>query len=173
MTISRLTLFLVLLYIFIDSSNSEETCTPYGHERYSSFINIGNNYYNIPHDNKTNWFKAREICQSMGADLATITDDGQLTAISNHLMSLGYGANDWFWTAGNDLAEDNNFHWVSNGERMTFTKWSAGQPFGGEIEDCVHLWLREGQFKMNDWICKGGNAYYICQAPIPKTVCVW
>ncbi|XP_037932878.1 C-type lectin 37Da-like [Teleopsis dalmanni] len=121
-----------------------------------------------------NWFGARDTCRRLGADLATITTNDQLNAISSYLLSKGYGENDWFWIAGNDLAQEGNFSWVSNGEKMTFANWSQGQPDNnGGIEDCVHLWLREGQFKMNDWQCRNGKAYYICQAPEPKMVCLW
>ncbi|XP_037938975.1 C-type lectin 37Da-like [Teleopsis dalmanni] len=174
MTTPRLILFAVLFYIFVDLSKSDETCL--GSDRYKSFNKIGNNYYLIHHSNKINWFNARDTCKRMGADLATITDDNQLTLLSKHLMSLGYGKDDWFWIAGNDLGQEGNFYWVSNGERMTFAKWSQGQPdndHNNKVEDCVHLWFREGQFKMNDWQCKNGKAYYICQAPQPKTVCIW
>ncbi|XP_037939641.1 C-type lectin 37Db-like [Teleopsis dalmanni] len=149
-------------------SNSPEICG-----RFGSYTKIGNNYYKI-HLAKVTWFHALHVCRREGADLATITEEYQMNAISNHLMSLGYGESDWFWIGANDLATEKTFEWVHNGEKMSFSRWSRPQPDNaGGNEDCVHLWLREGQFKMNDWNCDQGKAYFICEAPEPATVTIW
>lgn len=93
--------------------------------------------------------------------MALIDSAEEMNAISSYLIGKGYNER-WFWISGNDLAEATNYMSITNGMPLPFFAWSGGQPDFPGAEQCVHLWLQEGSFKMNNWVCKE-QAYYICQ----------
>ncbi|XP_037931039.1 C-type lectin 37Da-like [Teleopsis dalmanni] len=159
----QITLCILLLSAFSGLSKADDTCL--GEQRFESFTKIGNNYYYIEQTNVVNWHKAVDTCRRMGADLATIRYNDQIISLSNYLLSKGY--RNFYWIAGNDLAEQGNFYWISNGRRMTYAKWTPGEPnnFGGN-EHCVHLQEPTGGYTMNDNDCSR-LLYFICQAPEP------
>jgi len=102
------------------------------------------------------------LCRRFGGDLVLIESAEEFAALSSYLKEKGHGADDWFWTSGNDFVMPHNFISTTNGLPLPFTYWSAGQPDFPGTERCMHLWLREGDFKMNNWMCNE-RAYYICQ----------
>ncbi|KAM8704084.1 hypothetical protein ACLKA7_008659 [Drosophila subpalustris] len=125
-----------------------------------TYTRIGRKYYFIG-KSKVSWFDSLHLCRRFGGDLVLIESAEEMDVITSYLKSQGYDGNAWFWTAGNDLAMTNNFISVTNGLPLPFTNWSPGQP-DVAIEHCMHLWLRDGQFQMNNWLCTE-KAYYICQ----------
>ncbi|KAM8704085.1 hypothetical protein ACLKA7_008660 [Drosophila subpalustris] len=126
-----------------------------------TYQRIGRKYYFIG-KSKVTWFDSLHLCRRFGGDLALIESAEEMDTLSSHLKSKGYDGNAWFWTAGNDLVVNHHFMSVTNGLPMPFTSWSAGQPDYPGVEHCVHLWLRDGEFRMNNWVCTE-KAYYMCQ----------
>ncbi|XP_037947454.1 C-type lectin 37Da-like [Teleopsis dalmanni] len=159
----QIALCILLLNIFFGFSKTDDTCL--GEQRFESFTKIGHYYYYIEQTNVVNWHKAVDTCRRMGANLATIRYDDQINSLSNYLLCKEYG--NFYWIAGNDLAKHGNFYWISNGRRMTYAKWSAGEPnnFMGN-EHCVHLMIRNSEYGMNNNECTN-LAHFICQAPEP------
>lgn len=86
----------------------------------------------------------------------------EMGAISSYLIEKGHDGNKWFWISGNDLVITSNFMSITNGMTLPFYAWSSGQPDFPGREQCMHIWLRDGSFKMNNWICTQ-QAFYICQ----------
>lgn len=126
-----------------------------------TYVRIGEKYY-FTGLTKVNWFDALQKCRRFGGDLALIESAKEMDDISNYLTSQGHDANAWFWISGNDLVTTHQFMSVTNGLPLPYTAWSTGQPDNPGSEQCMHLWLREGSFKMNNWIC-GNKANYLCQ----------
>ncbi|XP_023169285.2 C-type lectin 37Db-like [Drosophila hydei] len=127
-----------------------------------TYFKVNTKYYFIWHTN-VSWFNAIHICRRLGGDLALIESASEMQSISNYLISQGYG-NTWLWTSGNDLVQNRKFLSVTSGMPLPYTEWSGGQPDNaGGNEHCVHLWLRNNSFRMNDWICSS-PAQVLCQS---------
>ncbi|XP_030370808.1 C-type lectin 37Db-like [Scaptodrosophila lebanonensis] len=130
------------------------------------FVKIGEKYYFIIKDKyKLNWFMAAHDCLTMGGHLANIESAEEMDALSDYLISKGYNE-DWLWVAGNDLGNNREFKSIATGKHLPFFRWSNGQPDNaGGNEHCMHLWLRDDVFRMNDWQCHQ-KAHAICERPI-------
>ncbi|XP_064551027.1 C-type lectin 37Db-like [Drosophila montana] len=126
------------------------------------YIRIGEKYYFIGIAKTVSWFESVHICRKFGGDLALIETAEEMNAISNYLMKEGYDKNDRLWISGNDLITNQKFMSITNGLPLAFTSWSNHQPDNPGIEQCVHLWLKESAFRMNNWICTH-KANYLCQ----------
>ncbi|XP_064548320.1 C-type lectin 37Db-like, partial [Drosophila montana] len=146
---SVLIAFLVCLLTVDANSSLSITCNGNPQQAYRK---IGFKYYFIWHT-KVSWFEAIHVCRRLGGDLALIESSGEMTSISDFLLSQGYDGTSWLWISGNDLVNNRRFKSVTNGMPLSYTNWSGGQPDNaGGNEHCVHLWLSGGTFKMNDWI---------------------
>lgn len=126
-----------------------------------TYERIGQKYY-FTGLAKVTWFDAAQLCRRYGGDLALIESGQEMEDISNYLTSQGHDAKAWFWISGNDLVTTHQFMSITNGLALTYTAWSSGQPDFPGVEQCMHLWLREGSFKMNNWKCNE-KAHYLCQ----------
>ncbi|KAH8409730.1 hypothetical protein KR222_002854, partial [Zaprionus bogoriensis] len=127
----------------------------------TTFTRIGQKYYYVSQE-KVSWFAAAHYCRRIGGDLVLIETPEEMSAISTYLIGQGHNENKWFWISGNDLVTTHQFTSLTNGLPLPFTAWSGGQPDFPGKEQCVHLWLREGSFKMNNWVCTE-KAFFLCQ----------
>lgn len=71
-----------------------------------------------------------------------------------------------FWTAGNDLAYEGEFHWLSNGKIIEYTNWEDGEPNnlpnGKETENCIVMHHGFG-YRWDDVACKARFYHFICE----------
>ncbi|XP_053661877.1 C-type lectin 37Db-like [Anopheles marshallii] len=116
---------------------------------------------------KLNWFKAVEYCRLRGMFLLSVRNPEEREAVIEYLTSTGYPkthSSFIFWTSGNDLGEEGEFHWASTGERFNYLNWRQNEPSGmsgGEDsrkEDCCHVeyWSGHGanyNYTFNDRSC--------------------
>ena len=80
----------------------------------------------------------------------------------NNTNSIVTGAEDQFWTAGNDLQIENEWVWASTNTRFEYTDWSPGEPNQSMgQEDCMTFYSKSG-YHWNDAPC-GISMYYICE----------
>ncbi|TDG50080.1 hypothetical protein AWZ03_003590 [Drosophila navojoa] len=154
--------FLIALLVYlgvscVDSTTLSVTCDGNPTQEY---FNIGSKFYFVWHARVT-WMEAAHVCRRMGGDLVVFESASELHQVSRYLISQGY-QNAWLWTSGNALSSD-HFTSLTTGMRLPFTEWAPGQPDNaGGNEKCVHLWVRNGSFKMNDWVCRE-KAKVLCQ----------
>ncbi|EDW67270.1 C-type lectin 37Db [Drosophila virilis] len=150
-----------VLCLLAGDANSSLSVTCNGNPQ-QAYQKINSKYYFIWHT-KVSWFNAAHVCRRLGGDLVLIESEEEMTSVSNFLLSQGYDGSAWFWTSGNDITQNRRFQSITNGMPLSYTKWSHGEPDNaGGNEHCVHLWLRDGSFKMNDWICNE-RAQVLCQ----------
>ncbi|XP_030385654.1 C-type lectin 37Db-like [Scaptodrosophila lebanonensis] len=156
---------LILLFTGFEVTLSQSTTRSVGCKM-DSFVKIGQKYYFIRKETrKTNWFNAQNECLTMGGHLASIESAEEMEALSKYLMAKGYTKNDWFWVAGNDLGNNREFKSIATGKHLPYFNWSDKQPDNkGGTEHCIHLWLRDDEFSMNDWACTQ-KAHAICEKP--------
>ena len=63
------------------------------------------------------------------------------------------------WIGLNDRSVEGTFVW-SNGEAVTYTNWTAGEPNNSGNEDCAHIW---SSGTWNDIPCTGYPTPYVCE----------
>lgn len=81
------------------------------------------------------WNGANTYAQKLGGHLATISDEQENEFILNNIKLEGKE----FFIGFNDIWDEGNFTW-SNGESVTYTNWSDGEPNNaGNNEDAVHI----------------------------------
>ena len=81
------------------------------------------------------WTAARSYCQSVGGDLARADTSSRNDFITSYLT---YGVDD-VWIGLSDASHEGHFHWVGTDEHAVFENWEAGQPNGGDSQDCVRV----------------------------------
>uniref|UniRef100_A0A182NHZ5 C-type lectin domain-containing protein n=1 Tax=Anopheles dirus TaxID=7168 RepID=A0A182NHZ5_9DIPT len=89
---------------------------------------------------KLNWYKAVAFCRLQGLHLVSISNQDQLDEVIKEVGKSGYFATETqlqMWTSANDLGEQNQFVWMSTGERMVFNRWTEGEPSHGKVDDCT------------------------------------
>ncbi|RME95347.1 MAG: hypothetical protein D6772_13310, partial [Bacteroidetes bacterium] len=113
----------------------------------------GNCYYRS--NTQTSWTTAQTNARNVGAELVTINDDAENTAVWN-LYSASQ--TDWAWIGLNDRSNEGSYHW-SSGENSSYRNWGSNQPDNQNNEDCVHFW---GNEHWNDLSC-GSSQYAVIE----------
>ncbi|EDS37188.1 galactose-specific C-type lectin [Culex quinquefasciatus] len=72
---------------------------------------------------KANWFKAMEYCHYLGLKLTRVRSADDQLRIEVAINGTDKGTDTEFWTGGNDLGDQRNFHWYSTGGRITWFNW--------------------------------------------------
>ncbi len=60
------------------------------------------------------WSDARDACEALGADLASVHDRTGDQFLRGHLPSDGGSFRDRFWLGGNDIAVEGTFEWTDD-----------------------------------------------------------
>jgi hypothetical protein len=95
-------------------------------------------------DNFGSWTKAQTQAEKFGGNLVTIAS----LAEQNFLIEA-FGGSELLWIGLSDRIIEGEFKWV-NGETVTYTNWSAGEPnnelvFGGEDYAAMN-WRKPGEW---------------------------
>jgi len=128
---------------------------------------LGGKEYYIGIFFKANWYKAEQYCRYHGMHLASINSAEEQASLEDHITSFGMG-NEHFWSSGTDQGEEGKFVWMSTGKPLTYENWNAGEPNnfryeGGETENCLELWNRDGKgLRWNDTPCSF-ESYFLCE----------
>ncbi|KAL7736392.1 hypothetical protein ACLKA6_014857 [Drosophila palustris] len=112
------------------------------------FEKIGSKYYYIDDVDAVNWFDAAHKCRAMGANLAGLQSQADLSAVSEKLT------HDHYWLDINDLAEEGVFKLLSTGKESTYLNWHYPEPNNKNVENCVELLKLDSLYAMNDNHCE-------------------
>ncbi|XP_055682798.1 perlucin-like protein [Lutzomyia longipalpis] len=117
---------------------------------------IGDRTVFLNMDEKENWADALESCKRYNLTLVSILSAKEQRELNNVVPG-----NPDVWIGG--YKRDKVWRWINDGEPMSYTSWSAGEPnsLEDDNENCVHLtsW-DEGNW--NDVRCSDRN-FYICE----------
>ncbi|KAM6939591.1 uncharacterized protein FYW49_008208 [Xenentodon cancila] len=108
---------------------------------------------------KKTWNMSRDFCKTMGADLAIINREEEMTFINGL-----YSSDKEVWIGLTDGGVEGQWKWV-DGTPLTLSFWAKDQPNShqGRNQDCVEFWHRAtGNGDWNDesctveqnWICE-------------------
>lgn len=92
------------------------------------------------------------------------------TKIINFILNFLFQGleNQYFWTSGNDLADEGNFMWMPNGQPFDYTNWGTDEPSKRkESYDCVELFRRKNGLTWKTCECTE-NHFFICESPITE-----
>ncbi|XP_013385293.1 perlucin-like [Lingula anatina] len=126
----------------------------------SGFVELGGSCYYISTAKKT-WLQAQEYCQSLSANLATITSKAENEMIAANLPdSVPY-----WWIGANDRENEGRWVWVATNATLTFTNWFRPDDEPNNLngnEDCVVIYYKEYNNKWNDASCIT-NTEFVCE----------
>ena len=97
-----------------------------------------------------NWHDAKQSCSDMGGHLMEVRNNEEYQRARLFAKENGSPV----WLGGNDLQEEANWVWDSNGEQISLTQftqfWYKGRPYpNGPLVNCG---LITGS-RMFDWYC--------------------
>lgn len=115
---------------------------------------------------QSNWYKAMEYCHYLGLRLVTVVNLDAQMAIVKAIESTDKGNGTTFWTGGNDLGDDENYHWYSTGTRITWFNWNdnPNDRYSKKQGNCVQLILKtdSNEWRWNTAECRH-NKYFVCE----------
>ncbi|XP_075433513.1 hepatic lectin-like isoform X2 [Ascaphus truei] len=105
---------------------------------------------------KSNWMKAKTMCEGKGASLAVITSEEEQKFIYGRTGDVRY------WIGLSDLDVEGKWKWIDGTDYTTSYKfWKKGEPNDSmKNEDCAHIW-NSGEW--NDVHCTYDQCYAICE----------
>ncbi|XP_017768252.1 PREDICTED: C-type lectin 37Da-like [Nicrophorus vespilloides] len=113
---------------------------------------------------KASWFKALMACGKMGMELLSIDSDAEFDKIHALVKDkVEYKEGLMIWTSA-AMKEIGQFNWIYTGNPVEVSKWLSDQPNNfGKNEFCMHIWLYNKQFVLNDIRCDT-EAHFICES---------
>ncbi|MCM3903390.1 MAG: PEP-CTERM sorting domain-containing protein [Pyrinomonadaceae bacterium] len=84
----------------------------------------GHTYYLLSSDT---WTASQSAAVALGGNLVTINDSAENAWVFTTFAGFGGVTNRFLWIGLNDVAVEGTFEWA-NGELLTFTNWSFGEP---------------------------------------------
>ncbi|XP_063422181.1 macrophage mannose receptor 1-like [Mytilus trossulus] len=104
------------------------------------------------------WQDARQVCQKMGGDLASVHDRAEQVYIQTQLSS---SFSMWMWLGGTDRSKEGGWSW-SDGTPFQFLNWAGGEPNGDRRENCIQIYTTLRDQQWNDGPCNGRQGF-ICK----------
>ncbi|KAM5158318.1 macrophage mannose receptor 1-like [Mantella aurantiaca] len=116
-------------------------------------------YYTRQRMELKTWFEAREFCQAIGGDLASINSKQDEDTLFTMLHQRSYIH--VFWIGLENRDPDEGFQW-SDGSPLVYQNWGYGEPYNHRgLENCVILRVRLSMSwndvhceHPQDWICE-------------------
>lgn len=109
--------------------------------------------------NTMGWFAARNLCQSVGYDLAVIDDAGEDAFLFQQLTQRGLGNT---WLGLNDHVAEGSWVWL-DGQPLLYSHWDSGEPNNGGDggEDCGVLMTDNGRgSEWDDRECDSARPFF-------------
>ncbi|EDW74577.1 uncharacterized protein Dwil_GK21332 [Drosophila willistoni] len=112
---------------------------------------------------KLNYFQAQITCASNGYTLASINSEADQQRIRNFFYTRGHSQlhllNEPIWTSGTNLANLNNWVWLSTGRIFTFRNFESGSPSSSYqrclgVNGITSLWVAEDCSAQRYFLCE-------------------
>ena len=122
----------------------------------------------LVHVGGKSYAEALAYCKTKGGKLVEPKSAQANNDIIDLAKAIGIQAN-IIWIGINDISQEGDFRYASDGKPLTYTNWNPGQPDdSGNNEDCVLLWNKY-EFKWNDAPCSLKRSF-ICGGGIKSTI---
>ncbi|XP_039522302.1 ladderlectin-like isoform X2 [Pimephales promelas] len=103
----------------------------------------------------TNWITAERNCQSIGANLASVSNKLE----NGFLLSLLPSPSTRTWVGAHDAVQEGRWLW-SDGSVFLFTHWCSNEPNSSGVENCLEINFTSNRC-WNDLSCSN-KLSYIC-----------
>ncbi|XP_017771193.1 PREDICTED: macrophage mannose receptor 1-like [Nicrophorus vespilloides] len=113
---------------------------------------------------KASWFKAYMTCSKMGMELLSIDSVEEFDKFHTLVKDIvEYKNNLDLWTSG-AMKDAGQFYWINTVNPVLSSKWHPGEPNNkGGMEFCLHVFLDNKQFLLNDLECSI-EKYFVCES---------
>ncbi|KAJ8940564.1 hypothetical protein NQ318_012963 [Aromia moschata] len=132
----------------------------------SNYLNFAGKTYYFGTVFRSNFYRAIQYCRQQGMQLVSIPTQAINDRLGKYIGEIGVG-NGHFWTSGTNLADVNQWIWLSTGENFVYTNWHPGEPSyknsDNVTENCVEARHFGKGFTWNDLNCFW-EAYFICES---------
>ena len=116
-----------------------------------------NGHYYMVIKKTANWHAAGNDCASAGGYLASITSADEQAVVAQIVNNSG----EYSWIGGSRSAENRSVFVWKNGEKITYSNWSGGEPNNWDgIEDVIFLYTSG---KWNDGHSNNSLNAYVCE----------
>ncbi|XP_047434291.1 CD209 antigen-like protein C [Mugil cephalus] len=116
------------------------------------WVSFNGSFYYVSSTKKT-WQDSRNDCLQRGADLMIIN--------SQEEQNFARRFRKYMWVGLNDKQTEGRWEWV-NGNAMTTSYWSEGEPNGGRRENCGNVKNFEYDYSWNDEDCST-SLFWVCE----------
>ncbi|XP_047434295.1 CD209 antigen-like protein C [Mugil cephalus] len=116
------------------------------------WVSFSGSFYYVSSTKKT-WQDSRNDCLRRGADLMIIN--------SQEEQNFARRFRKYMWVGLNDKQTEGRWEWV-NGNAMTTSYWSEGEPNGGRRENCGNVKNFEYDYSWNDEDCST-SLFWVCE----------
>ncbi|CAG2249554.1 CD206 [Mytilus edulis] len=107
---------------------------------------------------KVDWRQAVINCKEYNGHLVKVANEFENTWLISQLTDVA-------WIGLNDITNEGQWNWISDGSGLNYTNWLLGEPNGFEIENCVNYckeycgktvygWNDEGCHSLQGYICE-------------------
>lgn len=135
----------------------------------AKLVNPANNHSYKRFDAAKTWAQAKNSCASLGAHLATISDQAENDFIFNKIFS---GFVDGAWIGGSDAQTEGTWKWIT-GEQWSYTNWNPpvepNNGDGGDPQNSLAIVGSWGGTWDDGWGNSPGSAY-ICEWEQPDNI---
>ncbi|XP_078493515.1 uncharacterized protein LOC100176392 isoform X1 [Ciona intestinalis] len=105
--------------------------------------------YYLPRKNHlVDYSEATQRCQSYGAELVSVLDQGEQDFIINTIF-FDWGSAEDVWIGLNDFETSNYFKW-SDGSTVSYTNWNFNEPGGDGSGHCTKMYKFSGFWNNKD-----------------------
>ncbi|KAH9490208.1 hypothetical protein Btru_049432 [Bulinus truncatus] len=113
-------------------------------------------YYQTP----LNYTQALDACKCLDSTLYVAKTTDKFNLFANLVNTVGQDT----WIGLDDIANENQFVWVDDGQSFNWSYWSSyfqfDQPDNYNNEDCVEM--HSSNLKLNDELC-ANTFYFVCE----------
>ncbi|XP_017768250.1 PREDICTED: lectin subunit alpha-like [Nicrophorus vespilloides] len=154
----NLKLLVILLVAFCGSSTSSSVKRSPLQYEFKDKLYYFETFY------KASWFKAFMACSKNGMELWSIDSDEEFDKVHKYVKEkMEYKKDLMIWTAG-AMKDKGQFYWMNTGNPVRSSRWWPTSPSNYDGRQfCLHIWLTEGKFLLNDFRCDM-ESYFICES---------
>ncbi|KAJ8979613.1 hypothetical protein NQ317_010516 [Molorchus minor] len=114
---------------------------------------------------RANFYRAMQFCRQQGMQLVSIQSKAENDRLGRFAEEIG-APHGHYWLSGTNLAEENQWIWLSTGNNFVYSNWHPGEPSGtgssNTSENCVEARHWGKGFTWNDLRCNA-ELNFICE----------
>ncbi|KAJ8977875.1 hypothetical protein NQ317_016145, partial [Molorchus minor] len=132
----------------------------------TNYLNFAGKTYYFGTVFRANFYRAMQFCRQQGMQLVSIQSKAENDRLGRFAEEIGEAPHGHYWLSGTNLAEENQWIWLSTGNNFVYSNWHPGEPSGtgssNTSENCVEARHWGKGFTWNDLRCNA-ELNFICE----------